>query len=311
MPLNVFIAADVGAGFAERLAADPRFEVTFRDARDEDALVEGVKTAEVLVTRHHNRVTRRVLEAATRLRLLAQGTSGLDNIDLDFAMQQGIAVIGLPGENANAVAELVISHMIALTRTVPTYNEMIRGGIWQRADCSSRRELASHILGIVGIGRVGRRVAALARGFGVTVIASDPYLSEEEIRARGAERCASLDELLERCTILTMHVPLTGETRGMIGTAQMDRLRPGAFVINASRGQVIDQKELFARLRDGRIAGAALDVFEEEPPGRIDWPDRSRLILTPHIAGCTGEARESIGRLLYERISEFFSSDRP
>jgi D-3-phosphoglycerate dehydrogenase len=310
VPERVFVAADIGAGFLERISADPAFEVSFRDVRTEEELAEGAREADVLVTRHHNRVTRRVLEGASRLRLLAQGTSGLDNIDLEYARERGISVVGLPGENANAVAELVISHMIALTRTVPAYGEMIRSGVWQRADCAGRRELSAHTLGIVGIGRVGRRVAALARTFSVNVIAYDPYLSEEEINARGAARCATLEELLRRCSILSLHVPLTGETRGMIGSAEMDLLPPGVCVINTCRGQVLDQSELFARLKTGRIAGAALDVYEEEPPRNSDWPDRSRLILTPHVAGCTGEARESIGRLLYERISEFFASER-
>lgn len=310
VPKRVFIAADVGAGFLERMRSNPLFEVAFEDVKSEDELIAGARSAEVLVTRHHNRLTRRVLEQAPELILIAQGTSGLDNIDLDCARERGITAVGLPGENANAVAELVIAHMIALTRGVPAYGEMIRSGRWQRGDCASRRELSSHIIGIIGIGRVGTRVAKLAGGFGARVLAFDPYLTSEEVRERGALQCATLEEVLLEATVLTLHVPLTRETRSMIGEPQLDRLPRGAVLINTSRGQVIDQHALFRRLFDGRIAAAALDVYESEPPGMIDWPDRARLILTPHIAGCTGEARESIGRLLYDRICEYFAAER-
>jgi D-3-phosphoglycerate dehydrogenase / 2-oxoglutarate reductase len=310
VPVRVFVAADVGALFFALLEGDRRFEVVYRETREEGGLVEGVRAADILVTRHHNRVSRAVIAAGENLKLIAQGTSGLDNIDLEAATDRGIAVLGLPGENANAVAELVIGHIISLTRSVPEYGEMLRIGVWQREDCASRRELASHVLGIVGLGRVGRRVAGLAATFGMIVLAYDPYLSDDEVRERGAERRHRLEDLLKESTVLTLHVPLTAETRNMIAGAQYDQLPPNSVVINTSRGPVIDQRELFARLDAGSIAGAALDVFDEEPPAVEHWPERGRLILTPHIAGCTLEARESIGRLLYEKICDFIAAGR-
>ncbi len=303
---RIRIAADVGASLMDRLAADSRFDVVFRNVHDSAELIGLVRDAEILVTRHHNRVTADVIEAAPQLELIAQGTSGLDNIDIDAARARGIAIVGVPGENANAVAELVISFMIALTRTVPAYNEQVRAGLWQRDDCMSRRELRAHTLGIVGIGRVGSRVAHLAGAFGVPCVAYDPYLDPYEIRARGAEPCASLDELLSRSDILTLHVPLNDETRGMIGGAELDRLRRGSFVINCCRGPVLDQDALFARLGDDRLGGAALDVYREEPPVDVHWPDRSKLILTPHVSGCSRESKDSTGRLVYEAICRHF-----
>ncbi|HEY5609703.1 MAG TPA: NAD(P)-dependent oxidoreductase [Thermoanaerobaculia bacterium] len=297
---RLLIAAEVDRTLLDRVRGDARFDVVHSPTADETSLAATVGEAEILVTRYHNKVTSRVLDAATRLELIIQGTSGLDNIDLDAAARRGIRVLGLPGENANAVAELVIGHMIALTRTVPAYDAMMRAGVWQREDCATRRELRGYCAGIVGLGRVGGRVAHLARAFGVEVHAYDPYVA-------AADR-ATLDELLASSEILTLHVPLTDETRRMIGARELDRLPRGAFVINTSRGEVLDAAALLDRLASGHLAGAALDVYDEEPPRGVVWPEDRRLILTPHIAGCSAESKASIGRLIYERICEFCDS---
>ena len=303
---RVFIAADVGGSLLERILPDERFQVRYEAVADHRQLVEKAGDAEALVTRHHNRVDEEVFAAAPSLRLLAQGTSGLDNIDLVAAERRNVTVLGLPGENAHAVAELVLSHMIALTRTVPAYDEMVRAGKWDRDDCVLRRELRSYTLGIVGLGRVGGLVARTAGAFGMNVIAYDPYLSAGTFAERGAGRCTTLQELLAASEILTLHVPLTTETRGMIGARELDALPAGAIVINSCRGPVLELDPLFTRLRGGRLSGAALDVYDPEPPGNLEWPDRSKLILTPHIAGCSKESKASIGSTLYEKICGFF-----
>lgn len=305
MPVTVLVAADVDRSFFDR-AEDPRFEVVSRPVRTEDELAAIVGDAEVLVTRAYNRVTRRVIESAPNLRLIAQGTSGIDNIDLDAARERGIEVIHMPGVNADAVAELVIGFMIALTRTVPFYTrDMVRGG-WTRNDCATRHELRHHRLGIVGLGHVGRRVARLARVFGMEVCAYDPYIAEEDFTERQATRCASLDELLAQSDILTLHVPLTSETRTMIGEREMRMLRRGSYLINAARGEVLDQAAALNALRDDHLAGLALDVFDPEPPS-TSFPDDPRLILTPHIGGCSYEVKTTVGGQLYERIVAFYS----
>ncbi|HEU5163508.1 MAG TPA: NAD(P)-dependent oxidoreductase [Thermoanaerobaculia bacterium] len=301
--INVLIAADVDRELLDRIGRDERFAVEYRPVRSEDELAGAVGSAEILVTRHHNKVTSRVLDAAPRLRSIVQGTSGLDNIDAAAAAGRGVAIAGLPGENANAVAELAIGLMISLTRTVTSYDRMVRSGGWNRDDCSSRRELRGHRLGIVGIGRVGGRVARLAAGFGVASSAYDPYLDGDEIARRGAKKCGALADLLAESDILTLHVPLTDETRGMIGAREIARLPAGAFIINTARGEVLDRDAARLALEQGRLAGLAMDVYGEEPP-RDRWPDDPRLILTPHIAGCTREAKASIGRAVYAKICE-------
>lgn len=301
MPKRLLIAAAADRALVERANADARFEVIDHPVRTEDELAAIVGNCEILVTRSYNRVTRRVIDAAPCLELIAQGTSGTDNIDAAAAAARGIAIVNLPGANANAVAELVIGHMIALTRTVPTYTAEMRRGLWNRDDCMTRHELRHYRLGIVGLGQVGSRVARYAAVFGMRWRAYDPYIGDFP------ERVATLDELLRTSDILTLHVPLTDETRRMIAAPQIAALTPGAILINAARGEVLDAGAALDALSRNHLAGLALDVFEPEPTTR-PWPDDPRLILTPHVAGCTHEARASIGELLWERISDAYKA---
>jgi len=298
MAKKLLIAADVDPVLIERVTADPRFDVTIRPVRSEDDLAAIVGDAEILLTRAYNKVTRRVLERAPRLELIAQGTSGTDNIDEAYARERGIRIVSLPGGNANAVAELVLGFLIAMTRTIPQYTRELVRGLWQRDDCATRHELSHYTLGIVGLGQVGMRVARLARAFSMPVLAFDPYLTDADFTGRHAERAASLGELLTRCRILTLHVPLTPETRRMIGPAQLAGLAPGSYVVNACRGEVLDQEAALSALASGHLSGLALDVFDPEPPA-AGFPDDPRLLLTSHVAGCTFEAKASIGLKLY------------
>jgi len=225
MRKRLFIAAEVDPRFVARISADARFDI-----------VRELAEAEILVTRAHVRVTRELLDAAPRLELIAQGTSGIDNVDAAAARERGIAIVSLPGENANAVAELVLAFMLMMTRTIPQYTEELRRGLFRRDDCATRHELRHYRLGIAGLGEVGRRVARLAGAFGVSVSAFDPYIADADFATRGAKRAPSLDALLESSDILTLHVPLTPETRRMIAAPQLARLPKGAFLINAARG---------------------------------------------------------------------------
>lgn len=303
---TVLIAADVDPWLVRQLLTDPRFDAHVHPAYAEAELRDRIGQSEALITRFHNEVTRSVIEGAPKLRVIVQGTSGLDNIDAAAAADRGIEIVGVPGGNANAVAELVLGHIVALTRTVPAYDRMLRSGAWQRADCASRRELRAHRVGIVGLGRVGGRLSRLLGSLGMRVAAYDPYITDDDFRDRGAERRASLGELLPDSDILSLHVPLAGETRGMVGAAELARLPQGAIVVNSCRGPVLDLDAALAALDRGAIAGLALDVYDEEPPVGITWPDDPRLILTPHIAGCTAEAKLAIAIESYARLCAFF-----
>ena len=303
---KLLVAADVDRSLHERAAADGRFEIVDRPVRTEEELAAIVGDAEILVTRSFNRVTRNVIDRAPKLELIAQGTSGTDNIDHAAALERNITVLNLPGANADAVAELVIAIMISLTRTVPSYTRELVRSVWNRDDCATRHELRHHRLGIVGLGEVGRRVARLAGVFGMPVAAIDPYITDDAFRQREAKRVRSLTDLLRNTDILTLHVPLTPETRRMVGAAQIALLPPRSIVINAARGEVLDQNAALEALRSNRLAGLALDVFDPEPPVE-GFPDDPRLILTPHIGGCTYEAKATIGAKLYEKIVAFYA----
>jgi len=279
--MRVFIAADVEPRLLELLRGDANFE-----------LIDDVANAEVLITRTINKVDAQLLDRVPRLRVIAQGTSGIDNIDVDAAKARGIEVINLPGVNANAVAELVIGHIIALTRTVPRYVRDMNDGKWQRGDCATRHELRHYRLGVVGLGNVGSRVARMARTFGMPVRACDPYVAEAD---------APLEELLRESDVLTLHVPLTNETRNMIGAQQIASMPAGAILINAARGEVLDLDAALSALAANHLGGLAIDVFDPEPPSRA-FPDDPRLIVTPHIAGCTFEAKNDAAELLYEAL---------
>lgn len=301
MPKTLLVAADVDRSLIARAEGDARFQLVHKPVRTEDELAAIIGDAQVLVTRAYNRVTRRVIEAAPRLELIAQGTSGIDNIDADAARERGVTIVNLPGANANAVAELVIGFMIAMTRTVPFYTREVSRRKFERDDCATRHEMRHYQLGIVGLGQVGTRVARLARGFGMQVRAYDPYITDFQ----GTERAESLQALIESSDIITLHVPLTNETRKMIGANEIASLKRGSFLINAARGEVLDQQAALAALDTGQLAGLALDVFDPEPPTG-GFPDDPRLILTPHIGGCSFECKADIGALLYEKIAAFY-----
>lgn len=299
MRKKLVIAADVDRSLLERAQEDGRFDVTDRPVKTEEALAEAAVDAQILVTRSYNRVSRRVIEAAPRLELIAQGTSGTDNIDDVAARERGVAIVSMPGENANAVAELVIGFMLSMTRTIPFYTRSMVRGEWVRDDCATRHELRHYRLGIVGLGQVGGRVARLARAFGMSPSAYDPYVAEANV--------PTLDELVSNSDILTLHVPLTAETRGMIGARELALMPRGSFVINAARGEVLDQRAALEALDSGHLGGLALDVFDPEPPVE-GFPDDPRLILTPHVGGCSHEVKTAIGARLYEKIVAFYAT---
>ena len=296
---KLVVAADIDESLDARARGDARFELVRRPVRTEEELLHVVGDAHVLATRAYNKVTRRVIEAAPNLELIAQGTSGIDNVDLDAARERGIHVINMPGVNANAVAELVVGFMIAMTRTVPFYTRDMVAGRWTRDDCATRHELRHFRLGIIGLGNVGALVANYARAFGMEVAAYDPYVD--------AAKVATLDELLRTSDILTLHVPLTEETRKMIGAREIAQLAKGSYLINASRGEVLDQQAALDALQSNHLAGLALDVFDPEPPV-APLPADPRLILTPHIGGCSYEVKTTVGGRLFERIAAFYES---
>jgi D-3-phosphoglycerate dehydrogenase len=299
----VACASPADAGLAPALARVPGVRFVEHPPLSGPALAAAAAAADVLVTRAWQRIDGAVLEAGDgRLRAVVQGSAGLDNIDLEGAARRGIEVVAVDPGNATGVAELTLLSLIALWRGLPAHWAATARGSWPDRERLPDLEIAGKTLGLVGLGRVGSRVSRRARACEMKVLAVDPYIPQRAFDEAGAQRVATLDELLARCDALSLHCPLTAETRGMVGAAELSRLRAGAILVNTARGGIVDEAALAAALDDGRLAGAALDVFEREPvavPGIASHP---RVLATPHLAGHTVESHRARARNLAEAL---------
>lgn len=253
-----------------------------------------------LIVRGRTMVTARLIEHAARMKVIGRAGAGVDNIDVEAAQERGIAVVNTLGANAVAVAEHTMMLILALTRSLPQAVESMRKRKWERTRFFGT-ELQGKTLGLVGFGRVGVQVAVRARAFGLRILATDPAVPADRCEELGVE-LVSLDKLLEAADIISLHVPLVPETYHLIGRQELDRMKPGAFVVNCARGEVLDEQALFEALQSGRIAGAALDVFEKEPPGDNPLLDLDNVIATPHIGGATVEAFRNISVMVAEEV---------
>ncbi len=299
----VACASPADAGVAGALARHPGVRFVEHLPLAGPALAAAAAEADVLVTRAWQRVDRAVLGAGSgRLRAVVQGSAGLDNVDHEAASELGVEVVAVDPGNATGVAELTLLSLIALWRGLPAHWSATAAGRWPDRERLPDREIAGKTLGLVGLGRVGTRVSRRARACEMTVLAVDPYIPAETFPASGAVRVASLEELLPRCDALSLHCPLTAETRGMIGAAQLTRLPAGALLINTARGGIVDEAALAAALDAGRLAGAALDVFEREPVVAAGIASHAKVLATPHLAGHTLESHHARARNLAEAL---------
>lgn len=279
-----------------------RFDVRYAPELVEQraALLEAAADADALIVRNRSQVNAELLAAAPRLVAVGRLGVGLDNIDLAGCEARGIKVIPATGANARAVAEYVIGTMLSLLRGAYASTADVAAGTWPRTALSQGMEAHGRTLGVVGFGGIGRLAAQLARGLGMRIVGSDAALppAHPAWREAGAEPLA-LDELLGQADVVTLHVPLTPETRHLLDAARIERMRAGAILINTSRGGIVDEAALAAALRAGRLRGAALDVFEQEPlPAGSPLTGAPNLILTPHIAGLTQEANTRVSDMV-------------
>ena len=256
-------------------------------------LVAALQGCEGIIVRGATKVTGEVLRAAPTLRAVVRAGTGLDNVDQGVASERGVTVANTPAANAISVAELVFGMVLALERHLVAAAGDLRRGHWEKTKYAGR-ELAGRTLGLLGFGRIGREVALRARAFAMDVIACDPVL---ERWPAGWEWVAPVtrDELLAGSDVLSLHVPLTPETRGSIGAAELSRMRREAILVNCARGGVVDEGALHAALTSGALRGAALDVFEREPPGEIPLLALPNVIATPHVGASTAEAQRRAG----------------
>ncbi|MEP7207177.1 MAG: hydroxyacid dehydrogenase [Casimicrobiaceae bacterium] len=302
---RILITEFMDAASVETLAASHtvRYDATLVDRPDE--LRAAVADAEAIIVRNRTKVEATLLAAAPRLRVVGRLGVGLDNIELPACAARNIEVIPATGANALAVVEYVIfAAMLLLRRAIGASGETARGD-WPRASLSEGRELAGKTLGIVGFGGIGARLATLAQALGVEVIGCDAMVPDTDARwARSNVAPRTLDMLLEEADIVSLHVPLDAATRHLLDASRIARMKRDAVLINTARGGVVDETALAAALREGRLAGAALDVFEQEPlrAGSV-LADCPNLLLTPHIAGVTAESNVRVSSLVAHKVA--------
>jgi D-3-phosphoglycerate dehydrogenase len=297
--MRILVAEPVAAEGLDLLRAD--HDVDVRLGLSPAELCAIVADYDALVVRSQVKVDAELIAAGTRLVVIGRAGVGVDNVDLDAATRAGIVVVNAPTGNTIAAAEHTLALMYALARRVPAADASLRRGEWKRSSFTGT-ELRGKTLGIIGLGKIGLAIADRARAMEMAILGHDPYVSAEQAANHGVE-LIELDELLGRADVLTVHVPVTRETRGLIDAEAIARMKPTAFVLNVARGGVVDEADLAAALREGRLGGAAIDVFEHEPPAGSPLLDAPNTVLTPHLGASTAEAQvlvatEVAGQLL-------------
>ena len=272
---------------------------------DEARLKAELAQADALIVRNRTQVRGALLEACAKVAVVGRLGVGLDNIDVLACEARGIRVIPATGANAQAVAEYVVAMGMVLLRGVYQSTAEVAEGAWPRTRLSNGREIAGRTLGLVGFGSIGRRTAQLAQALGMRVAAHDPMVdASDPVWAASDVDALGLDELLARADVLSLHLPLTEQTRGLLSAERIGRMKPGAVLVNTARGGIVDEEAVAAALQSGALGGAAFDVFEPEPLGVGSvWVDCPHLILTPHVAGVTAEANTRVSSLIAAEVA--------
>ncbi len=285
----------------------PVAQVNDRTGISAEALAEIIAGYEAIIVRGRTTVTEALMERGYNLRVIGRAGVGIDNIHLPAAAARGVTVVNAPVATSRAVAEHSLALMYALARSLPRADAALKKGLWIKNDVVGV-ELYDKLLGIIGVGHIGELVAKNASALGMQVLGYDPLLPAEEIRDRGAKP-VSLEELYAQADFISLHVPLTAETRAMVNAQTFERVKPGAYLICTARGGLVDERALLDALENGKIAGAALDVFAEEPPGQSALVSHPNLIATPHIAAQTVEAQARVAVDIAEEVLAALKGD--
>ena len=286
--MKVIIADKLSPEAVKRLRAG-NVEVDDRSGIEADVLASIIGGYQGLFVRSRTKVTEDLLKAATQLKVIGRAGVGVDNIDLAAAREHGVAVVNTPVSTSVAVAELTFGLLLSLLRQIPRADDGMKQGHWIKKELEGA-ELAGKTLGILGVGNIGAQVAKRAAAFDMEVLGYDPLLDDKTVKSRGAEP-VSLNELYMQSDVITLHLPLLSETRGLLGKEAFKKMKWGVYLVCAARGGVIDEAALLAALNSGRVAGAALDVFETEPPGASALVTHPNVLTTPHIGAQTAEAQ--------------------
>jgi D-3-phosphoglycerate dehydrogenase / 2-oxoglutarate reductase len=295
MTPKVFIADAISQRGIDELTRDGALEAKVQTGLSETQLAEAIPDFAALIIRSQTKVTAKILNAAKKLRAVGRAGVGVDNVDVETATRRGVVVLNAPGANTISTAEHAFSLLLSLARNIARADAMLKSGTWDRKNLEGV-ELYNKTLGIIGMGRIGSELSRRAIAFGMRVLAFDPYLSASRARSLQVELVEEIDELLAAADFISLHTPLTAETRHILNEERFAKTKPAVRIINCARGGLIDEQALADAISSGHVAGAALDVFETEPlPPDSPLRKISKLVLTPHLGASTAEAQESVG----------------
>lgn len=287
----VLLAEELSPATIEALGPD--FEIRQTDGSDRGQLLAAIADVDAILVRSATQVDAEAIAAAPKLKVIARAGVGLDNVDIKAATQAGVMVVNAPTSNIISAAELTVGHILSLARHIPQASAALKGGEWKRSKYSGI-ELYEKKVGIIGLGRIGALVAARLQGFDTEILAYDPYITSARAAQLGV-KLVTLDELLEQSDFITIHMPKTPETLGMLGESAFRKMKPSAYVVNVARGGLVDEAALFAALQANEIAGAGVDVFVTEPSTDLPFFTLDNVVVTPHLGASTDEAQEKAG----------------
>lgn len=297
---KVLVKEEIAPAGVELLRKE--FEVDFRPDMDREELLSCIGKYDALVVRSGTKVDAELIEAAKNMKVIGRAGVGVDNIDVEAATKRGIMVINAPQSNIISAAEHTMALLLAMCRHIPEAVNSLREGKWERKKFEGV-ELYRKVMGIIGLGRIGSLVAQRCLSFGMQIIAYDPYISSERAQKLGVELVDSLDELLSRADFISVHLPKNPDTYHLLGKEEFAKMKDGVRILNVARGGVVDEEALLQALDAGKVAAAALDVFEEEPPTSMDLIRHPRVIATPHLGASTQEAQDRAGVMIAEQVA--------
>jgi D-3-phosphoglycerate dehydrogenase len=304
MKKKILISDSFAEEGLEILRKNANFDVVYSPGLKEDELCAAIVDADALIIRSASVVTEKVFNAATKLSAVARAGVGTDNIDKKVAAEKGILVMNAPGGNSVSTAELAFGFMFALARTIPQANATMKAGVWEKKKFAKGARIAGKTAAVIGLGRIGVAFAKRCKACDMDVIGYDPMLSADQISKLGVKP-VSLETMWKEADFISVHVPLTPDTKGMIGAKEIAMMKPSTRLINCARGGVMDEQAVADAVKEGRLAGAAFDVYTEEPPKDSPFVAVENIIMTPHLGASTVEAQVEVAVETAEEVADF------
>lgn len=299
---KILVSDPLGDGGLDVFKNQPQLKVDVRTGLKAGELKKIVADYDAIIVRSGTRLTKDIIQAAKRLKVIGRAGVGVDNVDLETATKQGVIVMNTPEGNTVSTCEQTVSLIMALARNIPQAHASVKKGEWKRSQFIGT-ELNQKVLGIIGFGRIGREVALRANAFGMRVLAFDPFISKDTLRQLGVE-FVDFEALVKSSDFITLHVPLTEQTKNIINEKTFAMMKQGVYIINCARGGLVEEKALYQAIKSGKVRGAALDVFEKEPPEKNPLLELDQVIVTPHLGAATQEAQENVGISVAQQVAD-------